>query len=222
MTDEATNTPAIPFSCFDPATTKYVDLTIPPLPVTVVGEGLPLESRTDANDKSAAPLKLSALATTPGKTAPSLTPLQLRGWFVALQLAPVVGFVALWRWDRRRRFLEANPDVVRRRRARRELRREQRRLQKALADGDDEGFLQHAVAALRVACAPHYPAQPQALVCGDVLAQADEATDRERETVRQLFAAADAEFAATPQSRADLLRLNSDLQTLLQKLEAKL
>ena len=38
LTDEARETPAIPFSYFDPATAKYVDLTIPPLPVTVVGD----------------------------------------------------------------------------------------------------------------------------------------------------------------------------------------
>ena len=43
LTDEAQETPAIPFSYFDPATGKYVDLTIPSLPVTVVGEGLPVE-----------------------------------------------------------------------------------------------------------------------------------------------------------------------------------
>ncbi|HEY2329765.1 MAG TPA: hypothetical protein VGI63_08130, partial [Verrucomicrobiae bacterium] len=34
LTDEVRETPAIPFSCFDPATAKYVDLTIPALPVT--------------------------------------------------------------------------------------------------------------------------------------------------------------------------------------------
>ncbi len=43
LTDEMHETPAIPFSYFDPATAKYVDLTIPPLPVTVVGEGLPVQ-----------------------------------------------------------------------------------------------------------------------------------------------------------------------------------
>ena len=119
-TDEPRETPAIPFSYFNPATTSYVDLTIPPLPVTVIGEGLPTQLPA-ANDEAqpGAPAKLSDLAPAPGKTASSLRPLQLRGWFVCVQLAPVAGFLGLWRWDRRRKFLEAHPEIVRRRKAKR-------------------------------------------------------------------------------------------------------
>src|SRR5262249_33620799 len=32
-----------------------------------------------------------------------------------------------------------------------------------------QGFATATVSAMRVACAPHYPAEPRALVCGDVL-----------------------------------------------------
>ncbi len=143
LTDEARETPAIPFSYFDPASAKYVDLTIPPLPVTVVGESLPVQLPvSDDGTTSAAPLKLSGLAATPGKTAASLEPLQLRGWFVGVQLAPVLGFLALWQWDRRRRFLEAHPEIVRRRLARRALRREKRALEQAAAAGDAAAFVQ--------------------------------------------------------------------------------
>ena len=167
-----------------------MDLTIPPLPVTVVGEGLPVQlPAMDDGSDSGAPLKLSALATVPGKTAGSLKPLQLRGWFVGVQLAPVIGFVALWRWDRRRRFLEAHPEIVRRRQARRALRREKRQLQKAVADGDAEAFVQHAAEAMRIAVAPRDAANPRALVCADVLAQLDGADQNNRagETVRKNF-----------------------------------
>ncbi len=225
LTDEARQTPAIPFSYFDPAIAKYVDLTIPPLPVTVVGEGLPMQlPATDGESESAAPLKLSGLAATPGKTAGSLKPLQLRGWFVGVQLAPVIGFVALWRWDRRRRFLEAHPEIVRRRQAHRALRREKRKLQKAVAAGDAAAFVQHAAEAMRIAVAPRDAANPRALVCPDVLAQLGGADQKGRagETVRKIFAAADAQFAATPQIRADLLALNSDVEAVLQELEEKL
>jgi hypothetical protein len=45
---------------------------------------------------------------------------------------------------------------------------------------------------------------------------------RAGETVRKVFAAADAQFAATPQTRADLLELNSDVEAVLLELEAKL
>ena len=223
QTDEINSTPAIPFCSFDPDTGKYVDLTIPPVPVTVVGEGLPVEVRAQA-DSHSAPLKLSGLAATPGKTVSSLKPLQLRGWFLGVQLAPAVGFFALWQWDRRRRFLAAHPEIVRRRRARRALRRERRQLHKAVAAGDSDDFLRHSVAALRVACAPHYPAHPQALVCADVLEWlgASNGSRQQAETVRRIFAAADAQFAAAPPSRGDLLDLDSELETLLQELEARL
>ncbi|HEX9048705.1 MAG TPA: hypothetical protein VF988_16885, partial [Verrucomicrobiae bacterium] len=222
LTDEATSTPAIPFASFDPASGKYVDLTIPALPVTVVGEGLPLAARVNEYDTNTAPLKLSDLAATPGGTASSLTPPQLRYGLVTFQIIPLLVLAALWRWDRHRRFLEAHPDLVRRRRARRELRRQQRLLQAAAAGRDAEGFLRHAVAALQVACAPHYPAQPRALVCADVLAQLPEAPPAECATVRRLFAAADAQFAAQPTDRADWHTFNPQLQVVLQRLEAKL
>jgi len=225
LTDEARETPAIPFSYFDPATAKYVDLTIPALAVTVMGEGLPAQLPATAGDSdSGAPLKLSGLAATPGKTAGSLKPLQLRGWFVGVQLAPVIGFVALWQWDRRRRFLEAHPEIVRRRQARRALRREKRKLQKAGDAGEAAAFVQHAAEAMRIAAAPKEAANPRALVCADVLAQLDGADQNGRagETVRRIFAAADAQFAASTPTQAGCLALKSDVEAALQKLEEKL
>jgi hypothetical protein len=225
LTDEMRETPPIPFSYFDPATAKYVDLTIPSLPVTIIGDSLPVQLPAfDDETKSPGPLKLSGLAPTPGKMAGSLNPLQLRGWFVGVQLAPVIGFLALWRWDRRRRFFEAHPEIVRRRQARRALGREKRKIAKAVADGDATAFVQHAAAAMRIAVAPQDAANPQALVCADVLAQLGGA-DQNRgagETVRKFFAAADARFAAAAGAQTGLLALRSDLETVLQKLEEKL
>jgi hypothetical protein len=120
--------------------------------------------------------------------------------------------------------LEAHPEIVRRRQARRALRREKRQLQKAVADGDSAAFVQHATNAMKISCAPHFPAHPQALVCADVLAQLDGADQKNRagETVRKIFSAADAQFAAAPQTGGDLLALNSEVETVLQELEAKL
>ena len=225
LTDEVQTTPAIPFCYFNPASAKYVDLTIPPLPVTVIDEGLPMQlPALDDEAKSTVPLNLSGLATTPGKTVASLQPLQLRGWFVGLQLVPVFGFFGLWQWDRRRRFLEAHPEIVRRRQARRALQRQKRKLQNAIAGGDTAAFIQHAAGAMSIAAAPHYPANPQALVGGDVLAQL---TDAERngpagETVKNIFAVADARFAIAPQTKADMLALEADVESVLSILEKKL
>jgi hypothetical protein len=225
LTDDAQATPAIPFCAFDPISGTYRDLNIPPIPVTVIGEGLPVELRDgEQAGEASVPNKLSSLAPVPGISVSRLTPLQLRGWFVGIQLLPVAGFCLLWQWDRHRRFLEAHPDLVRRRKARRDLRHKKMELQKAAVAGNAESFVQLAAAAMRIAVAPHYPANPQALVGGDVLARLDSASQNggTADTVKQIFAATDRRFAAQAKPPADWLALNADVEAVLQQLEAKL
>lgn len=224
LTDEATHTPAIPFSAFDPAMKMYYDLTLPALPVTVFGEGLPVEFRSSYADTNSQPLKLSAPAASAGKTARSLMPLQRQSWFVALQFLPLAGLIALWRWDERRRFLEAHPEIVRRRQARKALNREKAQLNKACANGDTDRFIQHAAAAMRIAVAPHFPADARALVGGDVLAQLGDAGPDQRlaATVRTVFSAADAQYAADRKTSVDLTVLAAEVNRVLMKLEEKL
>jgi hypothetical protein len=225
LTDEATNTPAIPFYAFDPESNRFCNLTVPTLAVTVIGEGLPMQlpAPDDANDASA-PLKLSGLAASPGKTAATLEPLQMHGWFLIVQMLPVIGLIALWRWDERRRFLEAHPDIVRRRKAKRELRRERIKMRQSAIAGDGDGFVLHAAAAMRIAVAPHFPAYAQALVGGDVLSQLDE-PERGRgagEIVRRIFASADTKYSVKPEACEVLLELQSGVETVLKYLEEKL
>ena len=225
LADEARQTPAIPFCYFDPVTEKYVDLTIPPQPVTVVGQGLPVEQpEVDEAGKAGARVKLSALAPAPGKAVRSLKPLQLQSWFVGVQLAPVAGILALWQWDRRRRYLAAHPEILRRAQARRALRREKQQLQKALTAGDASAFAQHAARAMSIAVAPHFPADARAMVCADVLSQLDASAQNElgTETVRQVFAAADARFAIHRRPWPGLLALSPGVKSVLQELEEKL
>ncbi len=224
QTDEVHETPTIPFSYFDPATGKYVDATIPPLPVTVAGEGLPTQVAPIADESpSAAPLRLTGFAPSPGSAVAGLKPLQLRGWFVGLQLLPLFGFVALWRWDQRRRFLEAHPEIVRRTQARRALRRQKQKMLKAAEAGDAAAFIQHVADAMKIAVAPHYPANPQALVCGDVLAQLDAAaSSRVAETIVKIFSKADRRFSVQPETPSDLPGLQAEVATALLKLEEKL
>lgn len=221
LTDEPRATPAIPFSCFDPETGKYVNLTIPPVPLTIISDGLPVVLvPADEAPAETVPAQLTGLAPHPGKTMASLKPWQLRPWFVGLQLLPVIGFMALWQWDRRRRFLAAHPEIVRRRQARRALRREKVKLRKAAEAGDAAAFVQHAAAAMRIACAPHFPAHPRALVCADVLVIL--AGERERDTARRILEVDDAQFSATPAIHAGLLALQNDVAAVLQKLEEQL
>ena len=225
LTDETQATPAIPFSYFDPDAAKYVDLTIAPVPVVVVGDGLPAEVSAPAEDAdAAAPSKLSALATTPGQAVWSLKPLQLRGWFEVLELAPVLGFFALWQWDRRRRYLEAHPEIVRRAQARRALRREKRDLQQAADAGDARAFVHHAARAMSIAVAPHFPAHPRAVVGGDVLAQLPDAAPDglAAATVKQVFAAAAERYAVAPATPPEVPALRPGVEAVLQMLEEKL
>ena len=225
QTDEAHATPTIPFTFFDPGAEQYFDLTIPALPVKVIGDGLPTQlTAFDRDEKSTIPLKLSDPAPTPGKIATSLKPPQLRATLMCLQMLPLLGLLALWQWDCRRRFLEAHPEIVRRRQARRALRRKKRELEKAFASGDAKAFCEHAANAMSIAVAPHYPANPQALVCADVLAQLEiaERDGNAGTTVRKIFAAADSQFAATNRTSTDSLALKSSVEALLQTLEEKL
>lgn len=227
--EEVRETPALPFSYFDPVKGAYVEATIPPVAVTVTAGNLPADWKpvdlgVDTPDREPE-LKLSELASTPGKSAASLVPVQLQGWFGWVQIAPAALFGALWYWDRRRRFLEAHPEVVRCRLARRALRRERRAFRQAASNGDAEGFVRRAVAALQIAAAPHFPAAPRALVCGEVLSlfNAAEQGGRTGEVVRQLFAREAAQaFAAKAEAGMPMFDLRPELENILMRMEARL
>jgi hypothetical protein len=230
LTAAVRTTPAIPFSCFDPGRGQYIDLTIPALPVTVLAGAM--ATNADASlmlsENTTGPepgTGLSKLAASPGRAAGGLVPLQMRGWFPLVQIFPVLGFCGLWLWDRRRRHLERHPEIVRRRAARRALRRERRLLEQAAASGDAETFVRRAINALQIATAPHYPAAPRALVCGDVLQilTVSERGGKPGETVRRFFAAAAAaEFANQSESQTALLAESPALAEVVATLEARL
>jgi hypothetical protein len=78
---------------------------------------------------------------------------------------------------------------------------------------------------MRVACAPHYPAEPRALVGGDVLPLLPEPDrfGRPGEVVRRFVEVTDAtDFSTTTPHPADLLPLQPDLDRVLQQLEDRL
>ncbi|HZQ46693.1 MAG TPA: BatD family protein, partial [Verrucomicrobiae bacterium] len=236
LSDEIKSTPAIPFSYFDPKKKAYVDLTIPAVPITVKsaatgklaqaqppsGAGSGLESDDPNREKA---LVMTGLAETPGKTVGSLRPLQARWWFLALQLLPAAGLGGLWACERRRRHLAKHPEIVLKRRARRGLRRELRRARRAAAAQDANSFVTGAINALREACAPHGAANPEALVCADVLHELPVAEQQGRagETVRRLFTAADAlRFGGQVREGSHLLTLKPELERVLDQLKMRL
>ena len=230
LTEAVRATPPIPFSCFDPKAGAYVDLTIPAIPVTVKPGAAPADvasllQASPAGVEAEKELELSGLAATRGRTAASLVPPQQQAWFPLVQLAPAAVFFGLWSWDRRRRYLESHPDVPLRRRARRALHRQQRILHRAARAADAPRFAAAAVDAMRAACAPHYPAEPRALVGCDVLPILSEAerSGRAGEVVRRFFAVTDAaRFGTATPNPAELLPLQPDLDRVLQRLEEKL
>ena len=228
LTNDMTTTPAIPFSYFDPQKKTYVDLTIPSVPIRVLAGVATAEAQAiaqaAATTTSENKLKLSGLAPTPGR-AVSLLPLQLRSGFLWGQLVPLFGFAGLWLWDRRRRFYEAHPEVLVRKRARRALKLERVELNKAAQASDAARFAELAVSAMRIGGAPHFPAAPRALVGRDVLELLDESerVGKEGDVVRQIFSATDAvQFSATTMDATDLLALQPELNRVLDHLEDKL
>jgi hypothetical protein len=228
LTEEVHRTPTIPFCIFNPETAAYSDLSIQPLDVKVTAEGLPTDwqpaTRADQT-RSQPKLALSPLAESPGNSVASLVPLQMRPWFFPAQLAPALVLLALWWWDRRRRFLESHPELVRRRRARRALRRERRALRRAEAGGDAPGFARRAISALQIAAAPHFPAEPRALVCGEVLSlfAQQERSGKTGQIIRSFFECdARAMFAAQAENQKPLFALRPDLEQILERMEAKL
>lgn len=225
------STPPIPFCYFDPERETYVDLTIPSLPVVVESGRMAADRRPLAQARKLAAkteqdeLTLSGLSAAPGPAARSLKPLQQRVWFPLMHVGPGMVLLGLFLWDRRRRYLEQNPAIVLRRRARRALQRQRRALRRAVRSGDAGQFAVIGVSALKVASAPHYPAEPRALVGADILPLLPEA-DRAGaagEAIRRVFAAADAlEFGPTAPAWDSLLSMHPGLERALAILEAKL
>jgi hypothetical protein len=226
---EKTNaTPVIPFSYFDPNTERFVDLSLPSLTINVKPPAVPIniadatEAEAATSDREPEP-RLSELATAPGKRMGSLLPWQSTRWFPAAQILPALFFVALWWWDRQRRFHAAHPEVRLRRQARRALQREWAALRKAASLGDTSRFASCAVTAMRIASAPHYPAEPRALVSTDVLPLLADSGTAVHNAVRAVFATANSErFAHVPQLASDLLALRQEVEQALARLEEKL
>lgn len=230
LSDKTKATPKIRFSYFEPDSKRYVDASIPGLPVSVSPGKSPEALKALLAAQALLPEKtrelvLRGIAPSPGFAATSLIPLQQRPWFLVVQIAPALGFLWLWGWDRRRRFLELHPGVVLRRRARQALRRHRREIRRAAVAKDGESLVQAAVRAMQAACAPHYPAEANALVGSDVLAVLDpaEQSGPGGQLVRRIFETHDAAlFTATPPDASWLLAAEEELARVLINLEAKL
>jgi hypothetical protein len=96
---------------------------------------------------------------------------------------------------------------------------------RAAAARDATGFVTGAINAMREACAPHTAANPNALVCADVLQElpAAERDGRTGEVIRRFFSAGDSmRFGNAGKDGAELLALKPELELALERLSAKL
>jgi hypothetical protein len=228
LSDRTQATPVIPFSYFDPKTGRYMDVSIPSIPISVEAGSGPAEPSVfrEADGSGRGGEKepeLSALAAVPGGGASSLIPFQNRVWFPAIQFAPALVLAGLLVWDGRRRYFREHPEVLIRRRARKALRRDWQEARRAAGRQDAPAFAAAAVRAMRAGSAPHYPADPRALVGRDVLAVLPGLAGAAAEPVRRFFDAVDAsQFSANAGDLRELLRFEPELDQVLEALEAKL
>jgi hypothetical protein len=228
-----TATPSIPFCYFDPASRRYVDLSVPAMPIRVdpspfsspaSGQPSLIESRSLLRQLLNKPEEPTALAPTMGRhgrNARTLVPTHQQIWFAGVQLLPATLLGGLWFWDRRRRFLEQHPEVVIRRRARRAIRRHGRRARAAVHRRDTREFLHHAIQGFREACAPAAPADPRALVCSDILTALppDMRRGPTSRVVTKLFtAASEWRFGEAPPQESELLGLAGEVDQQLKSL----
>lgn len=232
LSPETRATPELPFSAFSPVRNAYVDLTVPAVPITVRpapdAKASPLAA---APVPPAAPgetedgLVLPGLADSPGWRTPTLTPLQQRPWFLALQFLPALGLAWLWVRERQRQLREAFPEIELRARARRGMTRALRRWRQARRAGDVTASVRAAAEALRHYASSARGGKAEALVGQDVIASlpSDCAAADQAAAVRELFALADGmRFREIPPHPDRVGALALALEPLMQRLHRSL
>ena len=112
---------------------------------------------------------MTGLEEKPGRWTHSAGPPFRERWVLVLELAPPVLLLALWAWRRRREYLAANPQIIRRRRAHAAARRALARARAAARKGDRGEFLRASAGALREAASPLDTAHAGSLTREDVL-----------------------------------------------------
>ena len=236
LNSKSTQTPAIPFSAFDPVKKRYINLTIPGVSVQIDPGLESRDAQKEAVHLNAANSDLERRSGVEKKAvftgivknagaAKKLKPLQQSWRFQLGQLVPAGIIAGLYFASRRRRHLELHPEILVKRKARRDLRREQKVIYRAVAAKDQPAFTLAAARALRIACAPHQTANPAALVCADVLRELrkTEQVNGQGELVRTIFQAADdLRFAKPPSYDRDLLALQAEVNQLLGELKERL
>ena len=224
-------TPAMPFCYFDPEKRAYVDITIPPVPINVkpsANAPAPIEPepakvetpRAEEPPRVVEPA-MTGLAEKPGHWVRSPAPPLREWWLLAAECAVPVLLLALWAWRRRRDWLAANPQFIRRRRAHVAARRALSRARAAARAGDRGEFLRASAGALREAASPLDTARAASLTRDEVLRLLN-GDDDATAIARKVFDSADAANyspanTAAIEPRALLPELERAVQTLARR-----
>ncbi len=146
--------PAFSFSFFDPDAKTYRTLTQPPVALTVRPGGAAPAPVVAAVKNSAAnelpPAQdIVHIKARPGTLAQIGPPLALRPWFVAVQTAPVLAFLAAFVWRKRAESLANNPRLRRQRKVAQIIREGLEELRKHAVDKDSDAFFETLVGLLQ-------------------------------------------------------------------------
>lgn len=224
------STPPIPFSYFDPVAAKFIDVTVPPQPVKVKQSTAteqptvattPAEPKTEEVQAGPKPIEaaLTGLSETPGLWTRSLRPALWSRWFLLAQLVPVVFLLGLWASKRRREHLAANPQILRRRKARAAARIALGEARIAARQGNSRAFLAASTRAIREAAAPLDTAEAASLTQEEVMKILRD-DERASKTAREIFENAEAHrYGATGDLKPG--KLIADLEHTLARLSAK-
>ncbi len=221
-------TPAIPFSYFDPVKAQFIDVTIPPQPMKVTASTVPeppavATEKPKEEEEAKGPKRiepaLTGLAESSGLWTHSLRPALWSRWFLALQLTPIVFLAALWARRKSREHHAANPQIMRRRKARAAARLALGEARNAARLGDSTAFLTASTRAIREAAAPLDTAQAGSLTQEEVLHILRD-DERASQTARAIFDHAEAHrYGANGAIKPD--KLMPDLEHTLARLSAK-
>lgn len=231
--ENAKGTPSLPFSFFDPKKRAYVDATVPPVPIKVNAN--PALAKAAAEDAADNPAASETVLLPPDPPKPALTGLEEKSgrwvsslalpfeqsWFLMLQAVPPLTLLVLWAWQRRRRYLAANPQVLRRRLARRAARQHLDKARAAVRRGDQTQFLNEGVRALREAVAPLDSTLPDSLVAEEVIRHFQDDADA-KEAVTRIYEAANSAYAPVGMGTLQPVSLLSSLESVIAKLNSKL
>lgn len=223
----ATQTPQIDFSYFDPESGAYVDLPIPPLPITVTpgadnAGALATRTPAAAATTTASGNDLLPLMPSLGQPSGSLTLLIGSPVFYSVQALPALALAGFVLYRRHRLRLENDPRFARRHFARRRIRAALAAARTSAAQGNATAFYHSAAAALQELLSIDEPQIAAAsLTSGELEVRLREigANAEDISLARLFLHESDALQYGTATSTAPLTQRQQELEQLVHKLE---